>query len=166
MTDYVAIGFDVAGYVRAFTTGTLNACKAAARTYKRKKNGMRVYSVVKVMTWEELQLITGHKWDTTTIKGCCQSDWQTVYYDVEKWSREELDHFETMYFNTGSEWVIHDEETEPESPEDISGYSVYCISWNDEGIKKELAEAAGVEPEEIIMYAYDHSVSVPVYRIA
>ena len=38
MTDYVAIGFDVAGYVRAFTTGTLNACKAAARTYKRKKN--------------------------------------------------------------------------------------------------------------------------------
>ena len=53
MTDYVAIGFDVAGYVRAFTTGTLNACKAAARTYKRKKNGMRVYPVVKVMTWEE-----------------------------------------------------------------------------------------------------------------
>ena len=53
MTDYVAIGFDVAGYVRAFTTGTLNACKAAARTYKRKKNGMRVYPVVKVITWEE-----------------------------------------------------------------------------------------------------------------
>lgn len=52
MTDYVAIGFDVAGYVRAFTTGTLNACKAAARTYKRKKNGMRVYPVVKVMTWK------------------------------------------------------------------------------------------------------------------
>lgn len=53
MTDYVAIGFDVAGYVRAFTTGTLNACKAAVRTYKRKKNGMRVYPVVKVVTWEE-----------------------------------------------------------------------------------------------------------------
>lgn len=27
--------------------------KAKARTYKRKKNGMRVYPVVKVMTWEE-----------------------------------------------------------------------------------------------------------------
>lgn len=57
MTDYVAIGFDVAGYVRAFTTGTLNVCRAAARVYKRKKNGMWVYPVVKVMTWEEWEAI-------------------------------------------------------------------------------------------------------------
>lgn len=113
-----------------------------------------------------LSIVTAEKWDYRQINGCCQSDWNYVYYPVQYWTKEGLDAFETMYFNTGSEWVIHDEETEPESPEDISGYSVYCISWNDEGIKKELAEAAGVEPEEIIMYAYDHSVSVPVYRIA
>ena len=113
-----------------------------------------------------LSIVTGEEWDCKEIRGCCQGEWNNVYYPVEKWTEESLEAFETMYFNTGSEWVIHDEETEPESPEDISGYSVYCISWNDEGIKKELAEAAGVEPEEIIMYAYDHSVSVPVYRIA
>ena len=113
-----------------------------------------------------LSIVKEEKWDYRQINGCCQSDWNYVYYPVQYWTKEGLDAFETMYFNTGSEWVIHDEETEPESPEDISGYSVYCISWNDEGIKKELAEAAGVEPEEIIMYAYDHSVSVPVYRIA
>lgn len=57
MNDFVAVGFDVAGYVRAFTTGTHNACKAAARAYKRKKNGMRVYPVVKVMTMEEWEAI-------------------------------------------------------------------------------------------------------------
>lgn len=55
--DYVAVGFDVAGYVKAFTTGTLNCCKAAARVYRRKKNGMRVYPVVKVMTWQEWEVI-------------------------------------------------------------------------------------------------------------
>ena len=67
MTDQVAIGFDVAGYVRAFTTGTLNACKAAARTYKRKKNGMRVYPVVKVMTWEEWEAMKkNQQWIRTT----------------------------------------------------------------------------------------------------
>lgn len=41
--DFVAVAYDVAGNVKAFTTGTENTCKAAARTYKRKKNGFRVY---------------------------------------------------------------------------------------------------------------------------
>ena len=46
MTDYVAIGFDVAGYVRAFTTGTLNACRAAARAEaeNRKCKGLEAYT--------------------------------------------------------------------------------------------------------------------------
>lgn len=55
--DFVAVAFDIAGNVKAFTTGTENTCKAAARTYKRKKNGFRVYPVVKVMTWEEWEEI-------------------------------------------------------------------------------------------------------------
>ena len=57
MTDYVAVGFDVAGYVRAFTTGELSVCKATAKAYRRKKNGMRVYPMVKVMTREEWETI-------------------------------------------------------------------------------------------------------------
>lgn len=57
MTDYVAVAYNVAGYVKAFTTGTLETCKAAARAYKRKKNGMRVYPVVQVMTWEKWEAI-------------------------------------------------------------------------------------------------------------
>ena len=57
MVDYVAVGFDVSGYVKAFTTGTLNTCRAAARAYKRKKNGMRVYPVVKIMTVEEWEAV-------------------------------------------------------------------------------------------------------------
>lgn len=113
-----------------------------------------------------LQLITGHKWDTTTIKGCCQGDWQTVYYDVEKWSREELDHFETEYFNTGSEWIVHDEKAEPESPEDISGYSVYCHGWNNDQIKEEIAEAQGKKAEEVevVLFAFKTYARTPVYE--
>lgn len=35
--DYVAVGFDVAGNVAAFTTGTLECCQSAAKAYRRTK---------------------------------------------------------------------------------------------------------------------------------
>lgn len=111
-----------------------------------------------------LQLLTGHRWDSSCLRGCCQGDWQTVYYDADTWTSEALSAFETEYFNTGSEWIIHDEEQPPESPEDISGYSVYCTAWNDDGIRKELAEAAGVKPKDVIMYAWDGEHTVDQYK--
>ena len=69
-----------------------------------------------------------------------------------------------MYFNTGSEWIIHDEDNTPEGPEDINGYCVYCTAWNEEGIKRELAEAAEVKPEEIIMYAFEGYTHNAIYK--
>lgn len=111
-----------------------------------------------------LELITGHKWETGTIRGTCQSDWQNVIYRADTWSRERLSGFETEYFNTGTEWIIHDEDGEPETPEEISGYSVYCTAWTDEGIRAELADAAGGTPEDVIMYEYSGEARSPIYR--
>ena len=74
-------------------------------------------------------------------------------------------HFEIMYFNTGTEWIIHEEENEPESPEEISGCSVYCTSWDMEGIKKELTDAACYDPEEIILYEFSGYTKSPVYVV-
>lgn len=51
--DYVAVGFDVAGNVAAFTTGTLECCQSAAKAYRRKENGFRIYPSVKVMPYSE-----------------------------------------------------------------------------------------------------------------
>ncbi len=107
-----------------------------------------------------LEIITGKEWKKTTIRGCCQSDWQEVIYSPEEWTKEALNAFEAMYFNTGSEWIIHDEENDPEGPEDISGYSVYCTSWD---IEKELTEAANYEPEEVILYEFSGYTKTPVY---
>jgi len=59
MDDYVAVGYDVAGNIRAFTVGTLECCKSAAKVYRRTKNGMRVYPIVKVMTLEEWDAAVG-----------------------------------------------------------------------------------------------------------
>ena len=113
-----------------------------------------------------LSIVTGEEWDYRNIHGCCQSEWNTVYYPVKYWTKESLDAFETMYFNTGSEWIVHEGDTEPTSPEEINGCAYYCVSWNDEGIKKELAEAAGGNVEDVVLYKYSGSVSIPTYKVA
>lgn len=114
-----------------------------------------------------LSIVTGEKWDYKQIHGCCQDEWNNVYYPIQYWTKESLEAFETMYFNTGSEWIVHEGDTEPTNLEEIDGCSYYCVAWNDEGIKKELAKAVGVEtPEDIILYKYTGSISIPTYEVA
>lgn len=111
-----------------------------------------------------LSIVTGENYTCKDIKGSSQGDWQTVYYPTGKISDKEIEYIEACYFNTGSEWIVHDEEAEPESPEDINGYSVYCIGWNDELIKLEIAEAAECKPEEVVMYAFKDYARIPIYE--
>lgn len=86
---------------------------------------------------------------------------------MEEWSREALEVFETEYFNTGSEWIIHDEDGEPESPEEVTGYSVYCVGWNDEQIKRELADAAGEsDPAAVVLFKFTGWSRCPEYERA
>lgn len=111
-------------------------------------------------------IVLGKKYDHTTIRGCCKSDWNDVFYPVDEWSRKELEYFEAEYFNTGTEWMIHDEDGEPEAPEDISGYTVYCHKWRDEDVRKELADAAGCAPEDVVMYAITNTRRVTICEYA
>lgn len=114
---------------------------------------------------QALQLMTGKEWDYTKIRGCCQGDWQNVIYQAKNWSEEALEAFEAEYFNTGSEWMVHDEETEPECPESINGYCVYCTAWNDDGIRQQLTDAIGCSPEDVVMYTHNGSYSVDTYKL-
>lgn len=113
---------------------------------------------------EALELATGEAWETGTIRGCCQGDWQNVCYPVKNWSREALEEFETEYFNTGSEWFVHDENTEPDGPEDINGFSCYCHGWKTEDIKKEIADAYGSADAEVILYEFSGWSRAATYK--
>lgn len=99
---------------------------------------------------DALELITGQKYENATIRGCCQGDWQEIIYPAE-YGREWLDNFETEYFNTGAEWIIDDD------------YSVYTHAWNDDGIRAEIAAAAGVDPCDIILYTFTGWSKTPEY---
>lgn len=111
-----------------------------------------------------LSLVTGQPWEWSIIRGCYQGDWQEVFYPVNEWGREALAAFEVEYFNTGSEWIIHDEENAPEGPEDISGYSCYIVASTEEGIRKELAEMAGCVPSDLVMWAFEGFTRIPEYK--
>lgn len=115
---------------------------------------------------EALELLTGKEWTSGSIRGCCQGDWQTIYYPVEEWTREALEWFEIEYFNTGEEWIIHDGNSEPEDAEEISGYCIYTHAWNDDGIKREIADAEGVEPEDVVLYRFTGWARTAKYEIA
>ena len=114
-----------------------------------------------------LSIVTGQIWEWGIIRGCCQSDRQEIFYPAAEWNKEAITAFETAYFNTGTEWIIHDEDTEPESPEEVIGYSVYCVGWNDEHIKRELADAAGEsDPAAVVLFKFTGWSRCPEYERA
>ena len=140
------------------------------------------YSTREIKTWREiasewyiatdenalicraLQLVTGKEYETTTIRGCSQGDWQEILYPAGEYDGDQIEHLEADYFNTGTEWIIHDEAEDPETPEDISGYSTYCYGWNSDQIRQEIADAAGAKPEAVTMYEYAGSYTLPKYN--
>ena len=102
-----------------------------------------------------LSIVTGKEWEKRQISGSCQRDWNNIYYPVDEWTKEALVEFEIQYFNEGTEWIVHAEEYVPVGAEDISGYSTYCTGWNDDEIRRELADSAGVCPEDVVMYKWN-----------
>jgi hypothetical protein len=105
--------------------------------FSRRQNHNEIYC-------KALELMTGKAWETATIRGCCQGDWQEIIYPAE-YGPEWLQVFETEYFNTGSEWQL-----DP----DGENVSCYVTSWKTEDIKKELANAYGCKPEEITLLKF------------
>jgi hypothetical protein len=99
---------------------------------------------------DALALIYGEPFELCTLRGCCQGEWQYCIYPAA-YGYTYRHALETEYFNTGTEWIIHDEEEAPEEPEDINGYSIYCYSYDP---RAEIAANHGVQPEEVQLYTF------------
>lgn len=102
-----------------------------------------------------MQALTGREFGWTTIHGCCQGDWQYMYYPKDMWTKEALDWFETAYWNLGREWVVEDED---------SRISLYSCEWRDSEMKRDLAEQYGVPLEECEFYEFSGWVKKPSYK--
>lgn len=93
-------------------------------------------------------LYTGKKYISRAIRGVCQGDYAEIYFPARE-TPEENDDFrkmiEAFYFGTGAEVQIHDEENEPNEPDEISGFWAYIpIPYpNETEIKEYLAKYYG-----------------------
>lgn len=108
---------------------------------------------------EALSIVTGQKWEYRQISGCCQSDWNYIYYRPEEWTEKALKYFEIEYFNTGDEWRIEGEEGD-----DL--WNIYTHEWNDDGKKREIAENIGVDTGDVTLYLFDGWTKTAKYREA
>ena len=109
-----------------------------------------------------LTLMLGKEYDYKTLRGSCQSDWIYFIYPTDLYNDEAVRCLETEFFNTGAEWMIHDEETVPDCAEAVNGYTMYV--YND--ARKEIAAEAGVAPEDVVLWKYDGMRSIPKYKIS
>ena len=95
-----------------------------------------------------MELLTGEKWDRTTIRGYCQGDWQDVYFPTAKYSADDLRILEIEYFNLGTEWEI----IYTEAPDDA--YCAYCYTDTDDRIRAEIASIAGSAPDDVTLQKF------------
>lgn len=105
---------------------------------------------------EALSIVTEQKWKYKCIRGCCQSDWNYIYYCPEEWTDKELEYFEAEYFNTGEEWRVIDEYGEE--------CYYYTHEWNDIYKTRELAESIGCSVQDLTLYAFDGWTKTPKYK--
>lgn len=114
-----------------------------------------------------LEIVTGQPWSCQMLSGCSQSEWVYAFYPKSAWNRAQLDAFECEYFNDGTEWEIDDGDFDPEtdSPENINGYSVYCVTWNKDAQRQEIADAIGCDPSDVIMYGFTGYTCTACYKV-
>ena len=126
-----------------------------------------------------MSLLEGKPWESRTIRGSCQSDWNEIAYPVDEWPDEALDAFECEYWNMGDEWYVCEVDAavlEKIDLEDVTRdeleeacempCSTYTHEWDNEKIKIEIAEAFDAAPEDVVLLKFDGYVRTPRYSVA
>lgn len=104
-----------------------------------------------------LELITGHVWAWTTLRGSCQGEWQYCIYRADLWRPETLQAIEMEYFNTGTEWMVSTDYTDE--------IRVYCYGWSAEKIADEIrAVFGGSAADTVELDWFDGYTQTPKYR--
>ena len=100
-----------------------------------------------------LSIIYGEEYEIFDLKGCCQGEWVHLYAPKST-SQKVVDYIEAIYFGTGTEVEVHDEDTEVNDVNDICGYWFYTTSYNEDDIKQEIAEQCGCDVSEVVLFKF------------
>ena len=104
-----------------------------------------------------LSIWTDSPWEYCTIRGCSHGEWQNVYYDTAYYPPKDIERIQMDYFNLGTQWEVLDEDGD-------EYYNVYCYSYNDNDLKKEIANSIGKDVSEISFEKFVDYKRVPVFE--
>ena len=104
-----------------------------------------------------LTIITGKHYVHKLLRGNCQGEWNDCYYPNRMYSDEAISNIECEYFNTGSEYMVSEEDSEEE-------VSYYVHTYSPEDIKEELAKMIDCDPENIVLRVFDGWIKTASYR--
>lgn len=104
-----------------------------------------------------LSIIYGKEYKATTIRDCMQSEYATLYAPVGI----DTDYYEAIYFGTGTEIMIHDDNTEPKDADDVCGYTILTTKYD---YKKVISEYTGTPEDEIVLWVWDGYTHVSKYE--
>lgn len=102
---------------------------------------------------EALSLMTGCKYEYTTIRGCCQSDWQHMFYPADQYAENFVKEFENEYFNLGSEWIICEDH-----------WYIHADGYDIGEVRDELCNSYGIPPEELQILKFNGWKNTAIYE--
>lgn len=165
------------GSIKAFLTDMLpkkeNGKRLSPREIAFLKKGLEQsdYSNEEIIC-DCLFVITGKIYKRKGLRGYCQGDYVDAYYPVQDGITEYLDYVEAVYFGTGTEVMVHEEENKPKSAEEVSGWTFYTANWKTEDLKAEIKEQCGYKRDdnniEVILWLYDktRTIKIDEYKLA
>jgi len=96
-------------------------------------------------TFDELEKVTGKKWEKHTIRGCSQGDWQDLYLPAGEYGYDDISVFEAYYFGNVYEFEMFNDEEEDEK---CYFFLTHDLVWKG---KKAICEALSLEPEDVTL---------------
>lgn len=100
----------------------------------------------------------------TTIRGCCQGDYATLYYDSKTINDDTVNYIEAVFFGTGTEVMIHEGDRKPRDANHIEGYTFYTAAYSIDEIKKEIAQYENVNVNDVVLYTIKTRTSYTVTK--
>lgn len=97
------------------------------------------YGITPEAITQVLSAITGEKWVYYTLRGCCQGDIAHLIYKAGTIGGDYAGYIEAVYFNTGAEIGVLDDDGEPPKSETEfyeNGYFDYVQDFGIDGIAK------------------------------
>lgn len=112
---------------------------------------------------DALELVTGREYKISAIRGCCQGDYMKVCYPVDEWSADDLQTFEILYWNLGSEWNVFECDDDGNKLDNY-GYYTYYTQSDAEDVKAAMSEEFCLPLESITLDAFEGWSRVARYK--